>query len=42
MDLWNTELTYIQIFIPIFKYLDLDTNHLYLYSNHLNLASNHT
>ena len=34
-------LTYIQIFIPIFKYLDLGTIHLYLSSNHLYLASNH-
>ena len=39
--LWNAKLTYIQIFIPIFKYLDLGTNHLYLSSNHLYLASNH-
>ena len=38
---WNAKLTYIQIFIPIFKYLDLGTNHLYLSSNHLYLASNH-
>ena len=39
--IWNAKLTYIQIFIPIFKYLDLGTNHLYLSSNHLYLASNH-
>ena len=38
---WNAKLTYIQIFIPIFKYLDLGTNHLNLSSNHLYLASNH-
>ena len=37
----NYAITYIQIFIPIFKYLDLGTNHLYLSSNHLYLASNH-
>ena len=40
-DVWNAKLTYIQKFIPIFKYLDLGTNHLYLSSNQLNLASNH-
>ena len=40
-SVWNAKLTYIQIFIPIFKYLDLGTNHLYLSSNHLYLASNH-
>ena len=42
--LWNAKLTYtcIQIFIPIFKYFDIGTNHLlYLSSNHLYLASNH-
>ena len=38
---WNANLTYIQIFIPIFKYLDLGTNHVYLSLNHLYLASNH-
>ena len=37
---WNAKLTYIQIFIPIFKYLDLGTNHLYLSSNHLYLGTN--
>ena len=40
-SLWNAKLTYIQIFVPIFKYLDLGTNHLYLSSNYLYLASNH-
>ena len=39
--LWNAKLTYMQIFIPIFKYFDLGTNNLYLSSNHLYLASNH-
>ena len=28
----DAKLTYIQIFIPIFKYLSLGTNHLYLSS----------
>ena len=37
---WNAKLTHIQIFIPIFKYLDLGTNHLYLASNHLYLGIN--
>ena len=40
-NIWNAKLTYIQIFVPIFKYLYLGTNHLYLSSNHLYLASNH-
>ena len=40
-EVWNAKLTYIQIFVPIFIYLDLGTNHLYLSSNHLYLASNH-
>ena len=39
--IWNAKLTYIQINVPIFKYLDLGTNHLYLSSNHLYLATNH-
>ena len=39
--IWNAKLTYIQIFVPIFKHLDLGSNHLYLSSNHLYLASNH-
>ena len=39
--LWNAKLTYIQIFVPIIKYLDLGINHLYLSSNHMYLALNH-
>ena len=39
--LWNAKLTYIQIFVPICKYSDLGTNHLYQSSNHLLQASNH-
>ena len=37
---WNAKLTYIQIFVPIFKYLNLGTNHLYLGTNHLYLGTN--
>ena len=40
-SVWNAKLTYIQIFVPIFKYLNLGTNHLYLGTNHLYLGTNH-
>ena len=33
-NIWNAKLTYIQIFVPRFKYLDLGTTYLYLSSNH--------
>ena len=36
--IWNAKITYIQILIPIFKYLDLGANHLYLSPNHLYLV----
>ena len=39
--LWNAKLTYIQIFVPIFKYLYLGTNDLKIGINHLKIGINH-